>query len=705
MRKIVKEFDKLSAQEINAMQPGKWGDYELLDVLHHFSEMRDEDRAEATRCLILRSPEHTEMVSYDELFWDQVNHWQDHQSIDALQWIYAHFTYVTRHESGFNIDSQYRDLVEMYLRMGDIDTALRHTVRLYEMEPDNIWIANAIAFTLNRAGCPVLAIELFEQGLQLTQHDDHSSLQGQLERGLNEAKENAAQGTDRTDEVDPELLKRLRTALQVQPSGNSGLDGYLPPVSQLIDLEDQDPQAAYAEISKHPKVYAAALIRLANDKQFFDTHAAHHASTLLQKFQQNGLHELDLLEAWLQKAKKHGAKALYSSYIGKVEGYTTEEIKEFAEDTTRDKSVRISAIEGLGERAENLPEQREFILDTMRNLLTRPEAHDLTAEETIVAFAISETLDLSAKELYPEIKAAYDEDRVDTAVVEFDSVVRKWGMEKMPSNRRRDDGLNLRLRCLACDRERVHFVQHVTLDVNTQELEKKGTPIKFSPYVMDREIVCPKCGATDQYEMTPQASLALIAQMDGGFENISNALSGNSGAIRTNPRVNPIRSMAMGREMHPLEAINQYQKLIAKNPANSTNYMKKANLLRTIHRNDQALETYRQAYEIDPDNADVMITAAMAEHDYGDQEQARELYEAVKSAYPIKQMFSKNAIENSGAALEGLRALSRGESSPWGIQTEEESTTQNHQRKSKSVKRKKSVKPHKQKKKKKRKRK
>jgi len=94
----------------------------------------------------------------------------------------------------------------------------------------------------------------------------------------------------------------------------------------------------------------------------------------------------------------------------------------------------------------------------MRNLLTRPEAHESAEEETVVAFAISELLNLSAKELYPEIKAAYDEDRVDTNVVGFDSVVQKWGMGEMPERNRHEDGLNLRLKCTNCERERVHFV-------------------------------------------------------------------------------------------------------------------------------------------------------------------------------------------------------------------------------------------------------
>jgi len=242
MRKIVKEFKNLSVQEINALPRDHWGDRELLDVLQYFNEERDEERAAATRVLILNSPDQSELVSYDELYWNQVNHWRGpgHQSIDTIQWTYAHLTYTARCKDGDDLDSYYRDLAELYLRFGDFNTALRLATRLWEMDPSDIWISNAIAFPLDEFG--------------------------QLESGLQEAKENAAQGTDRTDEVDPDVLNNFRAALQLKPSASDGFDGYLPPVSQLIDLADQDPQAIYAEISQHAKVYAHYIIAAVSTK-------------------------------------------------------------------------------------------------------------------------------------------------------------------------------------------------------------------------------------------------------------------------------------------------------------------------------------------------------------------------------------------------------------------------------------------------------
>ncbi len=70
MKDNIKHFESLSTQQILGQRPGKWDDSGLLDVLQHFNEQRDFKRAAAIMTLILRSPEHSKMVAYDELYFD-----------------------------------------------------------------------------------------------------------------------------------------------------------------------------------------------------------------------------------------------------------------------------------------------------------------------------------------------------------------------------------------------------------------------------------------------------------------------------------------------------------------------------------------------------------------------------------------------------------------------------------------------------------
>ncbi|MBV7331681.1 hypothetical protein KFU94_26310 [Chloroflexi bacterium TSY] len=100
MNKTVRYFDSLSVTEINAQRPGAWGDYELLDVVHHFSEQKDDEREEAVRILLLRSPEVSEMILYSELYWEQMEgmRWRGDYS-NALKWAYAGFAYGAQHRA------------------------------------------------------------------------------------------------------------------------------------------------------------------------------------------------------------------------------------------------------------------------------------------------------------------------------------------------------------------------------------------------------------------------------------------------------------------------------------------------------------------------------------------------------------------------------------------------------------------------------
>jgi hypothetical protein len=57
MLPIVRQFDPLTREQILALRPGTWGDFELLDALKHFeTERKDRGRAMAVAELILRSP-------------------------------------------------------------------------------------------------------------------------------------------------------------------------------------------------------------------------------------------------------------------------------------------------------------------------------------------------------------------------------------------------------------------------------------------------------------------------------------------------------------------------------------------------------------------------------------------------------------------------------------------------------------------------
>lgn len=503
-----------------------------------------------------------------------------------------------------------------------------------------------------------LAIEVLNRGMQLIQENDKEKLQAQFEKLFREATEKAANETSRLSDIAPDVLTAYRKALTLDSGHPDGQNAYLSPLDQLITTEEAQPTTLYAEITSQAKVLAADLIRMAFDEALLGTSAPRHAVTLLRHFQEENLVELDELTFWLEGADGDWQTRLLSSKVGKIGGYDTDELEAIASDTNYDLHVRLSALQALIERTQQLLEDRERIVNLIRTFLTRPEAHEIATEETFTAFVICEALDLQTKELLPEIEAAFDEDRVDISVVTFDTIQSEWGIGTPVKKVRREDGLYLPLICKNCGREREHFVQQVLIDRGTMERQEAGEEVRYDPHIMDHEIICPKCGARDQYELGPLANMRLLMPTDGtdGFARLLSKKPEASG-VRLHPRVQSFKSLVFGRPMHPLEGLERYKKLIEKEPENATHYLKMGNLFRTLYRYPWALETYRAGYELESKDAENVLAYAMAEHDFGDREKARTLYEEAQSMSSGRFLPKRSMMQTFQAATQGLRAL------------------------------------------------
>ncbi len=121
--------------------------------------------------------------------------------------------------------------------------------------------------------------------------------------------------------------------------------------------------------------------------------------------------------------------------------------------------------------------------------------------------------------------------------------------------------------------------------------------------------------------------------------------------------------------MHPLDTVDEYRRRIALDPTNGELYMRLGNTLRFIGRYEPALEAYRKAVELSPEDLEVLFPAATAEHDFGDLETARKLYErCIAQGKGLRDILRGGMDENVVNAMNGLRALNKGEMSPWEYQ-------------------------------------
>lgn len=663
MDRLITPFASLSADEIRSLQLDQHNDYDLHSVLKHFLTIKDK-RSAAVLELILHSHDHSELIYYDELYSVSATlaygaeDWEN-----RLKWAYAELAFNEQHYQGDDRISIWGELADIYGVAGDLDACLTILARCLENKPDDPDLSKAVAHNLANFGLRQLALEAAaharQQARSMADETRIAYIQGVHDELAAASEETMAPANP----PGPEAVAAFRRALTAEVDEDADI-AYAPLIGRLLEASDEDSALIGAEILARGKTLAGDLIRLAFDPDYDQTPAARAAIDLLRQLHRRQTVALDELGHFLEHANGDW-RPLLCDHFGKFGPYPLDEIEAVALDVNTDHFVRSTAIIALRERADKVPGQRESVVAILRALLTRPQAIDLASEEAPVAYAINSIVSLKATELYPEIERAYAEDRVDLQVITLSDVQEAWGLPLSPRPQFREDGLYLPLQCQKCDRIRTYFVQHIFFDLETADREKKGERIKYSPYVMDREIVCPKCGARDRYHLTAMAIIQLYtpASSDDFAKILSNRL--NEIEFESHPRLSVGKATAFSQFMHPLEALARYKMLILTHPRRAENYIRIGKILRVLRRSAPAREAIRKGYDLEPDNLDYIIERALLEHDLGDKNLARSLYDQVIQRVAHADTQDELMLEMSAIARQGKETLRKGRPSPW----------------------------------------
>jgi len=354
----------------------------------------------------------------------------------------------------------------------------------------------------------------------------------------------------------------------------------------------------------------------------------------------------------LQAADANWLQTYYSQYVGKTGGVTNDELIEIAQNTGYANTLRDYAIRALLERMEDGTVATGAVITSLRHLLTRPEAGETIDEEEFIAFLIGQVAEAKLTELYPEMEAAFNENRVDVRLVNLASTQHRLGMPvTAPWGGHKDDALHLPIICIACGRQRPHYVQHVTIDDVRKEAQTDSEDRLSDAYIMDREITCPKCSERNQYKLGDegQVMLSLFSWRPWRNEEAGLLVESRPGTGADRYKLPYIYHMNASMPerfvdkypdypMHPLEGIKHYQDKIAAEPDNWHNYVRLGYIFRTLYRGAEALETFTQACDLamdqisesgrnTPDYLNLMLALAMAAHDFGDHGYAEEFYD------------------------------------------------------------------------------
>jgi hypothetical protein len=665
---VERRFQRMSLEEIQNQPPGKWSSADLLDVLGELSDAeRNEEtwaRVRAVRWLILHDPYASDMVDYDTLYLDQALGLADRDADAAIATAYAGLAYNLQRDERGNAKSWLIEIAELFTMAADTSVGIAQFARILRGEPTTPHYYYRLVYSLQEAELYALAQEALVTILAALPEDADEGDVYELQRQQTEAEESGwAEHADDLSAVDPQSLADLRAAFARTRAKQADGTEYLPPIRGLLDMPAAAVNETYREILAQGNVLIPELLYLAWDDTLYDTPAPGHALELLRRLRQAQPAHFVEIDHWLDQAKGDWRDLLYEDF-GLVGGYTSAGLRGWATNAGCDWALRSGATDALAERAKRHPEERAEVVAFLTELLNRPGADATVEEETFTATVIGDLCDLGATEVYPAIQAAFQSDRVDLMMLDLDYVQERLGLPRTAPPPR-EDGLTLNLTCKRCGRARPHFVQHVTQDIGTQRRKAEGQLVRYDSYVMDREIICPKCGAKDSYELRGIDALRLMIPLEE--ESYLALVKGETDRPLFGPGrfLSRFHSTVFERSMHPLEGLAEYRRRIQRDPTNADLRLRMSLLLRTLHRFDESLEAVRGAYDIRPTDPEVLTFRAFAEHDFGDRAIAEKLY---NDALPLLQRLmhrSEQMADLAGLAADSLVALEEGGPSAW----------------------------------------
>ena len=220
---------------------------------------------------------------------------------------------------------------------------------------------------------------------------------------------------------------------------------------------------------------------------------------------------------------------------------------------------------------------RAEIVALLTAFLDRPSASANGDEEVVTAFIIGDLGDLKALSAYEAIRRAYAEvprRRTDHRAGGCGARLRGFGRRSISTRhlrraRNRAYGWSSNARCAA---ETEHIFPKVYYDLGTANDDKKKD--KYDPLIIPQRVVCPKCGAVEQYELGTMGHMAVTASLlalrfpDGGSY------------LREDQRVTFLNFTTRSGAMHPQEAIERYQREVARQPEDISLHVGFGNLYR-----------------------------------------------------------------------------------------------------------------------------
>ena len=629
-----KKLGELSVADLETIRGGVYSDNIILSVLDEFTEKPSEEtpqRRLALLKLLCRSPQVDFSIAYDQIIldilYDTVNSGQG----EALLFN-ALFAWMFFIKQGYELElTDFLNIARGFLYQGKVDiflvflrrvlkdsalldyhltTLIEDFARLNELD---------LARHLDGVGKQVLSDDWSE--INLADYVIAESPHDFLEEGVRQ-----------------EIRDLITTKTMTQEESLDHPPAFLDR-SELIE-----------ELSSKPSdldllLWVPDMVNILFADQHHIDATDDVIITALASVQSSLLPELSLLGDILQADQE---PVFTFNHLGKTCGYHFPSLVDMAMDTALSPDVRLDASEALMKTLAFAPEHRMEVLDILTKLMNTTDTIN-DVDEIIVTGIVANLLDTDLYEMKPAVVNAFKEDKVSPEMVRLNSFTGEWHLSEL-AGKLADGVRTVLLECRQCGKTREFAVDYVLVT------HMDTTDWSSDSIIFDHPIVCRKCGAREDYHLSPLSVIRLfpVIFMDEDADDLERGIDETVYLI-----LNPENLFFDGYSPVIFDEVRR--KVVAQG-VNALNALSQGEYYRVIGKFEESLSAFRKAYCEEPTNRLAALALAMAEHDYGERDRAKALYEQALSK---GKSYALSRDRVNDVAVQGLSALEEGKGSPY----------------------------------------
>jgi len=639
-RSSQQEFIGFSASEIDQITDGRYSDDDILVAAHKLSENEDQSQARAKKMalwkLIWRSPEIDEWYAYEEILPDLLGEIIDQEhGQNYLYWALLQAAYFARPDWGLFRFNVYWDYARGLLYEG----------RGYIF-------ARFLRLLLGKTALPDYALrQLIEDTARLGAANLSNKLQTLAKERYPDGWRSVLIDDLMSQREDPEAPSILNEALQQTIFDRLSLQAFADPDAEVEMGPLFTSEETYKKITENFETEDALLL-VPDFLQVLFRNWEDDPKNFL-RFRKL----LTIIKSFLPELSCLGDivdpeldDVLIFKGFGKTRGFSFQSVQAYAIHPEFAIELRIDATRAIMQIPSIAPHLRSQVIDVIKELLISQEA-DPTEDDQLTSFIVADLLDTDLFELKPAVAQVFREDRVDPQVVGLNSYAGQWALTGVPPTTSHTK--TILLTCQQCGRTRKHPYNVVFYDINMRSRTPNFTPFEF---FFDHPISCPKCGAKDTYTVALPSMLRLIPP---NFFN-----EDEDSAPLLDEAVYLVFSERLFMDGLSPFLFSNLRKKVIDGGVDSLDPLECGEYLRVTGRFQESLDALRQYQSKNPQSQPGTLATAMAEHDYGDRNQAGEHYQRVLAMEKGKRTSQVDSPRYQ-AALQGLQFLEQGKISPF----------------------------------------